>query len=926
MAAVDDPVHVDDTLQEEVPKRPMAFPQDYLAKLFRMNEPGELLAGAKTRPPAPLSQFAQAPMRREQQSRLAEIGRKISFIENSYGVSGTSEVSRISPTVKEYEDKLREVERLAASKSWSKKKARQLKSDVELYPGMFRTAEDPDVQAQREDVEVAEIEGMTLEDPATQRYREIMAETDPDMMSVDLVGVPEFAEQASFEEDETFEARVKGSQTTSDGVDPRARPKEPFSEKFKITDKDLTKLKNEVDDLAAYTPLGRHAEFYEKTQNRIRTGTNAALQYHDDNKLLVQKIQDNLDKKAAHEAGVLAAEEGMAEAKANRLEADKGSVEEFTNDFIKQNRVANVKIGKMMEQITADRTMGWGDWVSKSAIALGAVAAIAGQVVGQAALAKYGGMPNVLLPLILKAIDADIKSMETETKDVKDRAGVLVKLYDELRKVYDDSTLAVKKSRIAMFDWWDSQLEALKKKRPLSEEATYEEIRNKLKIQQNNEMIQFEKSGVSIASGGAKVLVEGLERSDKLKTSNSARLTAKVHNYQFLHAMSRDPDEKKNRGDLKGANLTDYNFGTQALQMIPSLKADMVELLDDFGVTEWEQIKDLKFSEFFGRFENSPQFVKLQGLVGRLKQFGQIYAKFYENGRISEGDRAFWQETMAADLNNVNIIHAFSRLVGAEYFSRSNVLLSAAKMSPFQLAQETQTLSAALTSNNIPRLMKDHAASIFASNKAMAEGSPYSPHNVGMAAVEEAYAFKNQFGARMQEAIQGQYMSNIQAPHDTTPVRRNVLEAIDSGASATGPLAGFMRIDTTKGDIALMEPKMGKQFLKMQDFARRSGVTIMPSGGRAGARSKEQIQGMLTEIDPATGKLKFQSDPKGAHTEHGDYTGVDITVHDSENSREYQWLKLHGAKFGFYPSHKRKKTGTHWHHFVYDESKITGAM
>ena len=194
-----------------------------------------------------------------------------------------------------------------------------------------------------------------------------------------------------------------------------------------------------------------------------------------------------------------------------------------------------------------------------------------------------------------------------------------------------------------------------------------------------------------------------------------------------------------------------------------------------------------------------------------------------------------------------------------------------------------------------------------------------------MAAVEEAYAFKSPLGMKMQEAIHGQYMSNIQAPADTVPVQRNLAEAIDRGSDAANPLAGFVRIHTTKGDFALMEPAMAKSFLKMQDFAKKSAnLKIEPSGGMGGARTREMIQRMETEIDPNTGKLRYEADPTGGHTEHGGYNAVDITVKDSKDSREYKWMILHGPKFGFFPGHKIKKSGTHWHHFVYEPSRMKG--
>jgi hypothetical protein len=115
------------------------------------------------------------------------------------------------------------------------------------------------------------------------------------------------------------------------------------------------------------------------------------------------------------------------------------------------------------------------------------------------------------------------------------------------------------------------------------------------------------------------------------------------------------------------------------------------------------------------------------------------------------------------------------------------------------------------------------------------------------------------------------------------------------------------------GVKAYLPKEVADAFTKFQEAAKAAGHNLQLDGALAGGRSERETESLSRRHD-AGEKGVFKVAKHGTHTEHGGFTGIDISVGmPSRNSKKtplFLWARDNAAKHGF-------KYKAHNHHFDY---------
>lgn len=89
-----------------------------------------------------------------------------------------------------------------------------------------------------------------------------------------------------------------------------------------------------------------------------------------------------------------------------------------------------------------------------------------------------------------------------------------------------------------------------------------------------------------------------------------------------------------------------------------------------------------------------------------------------------------------------------------------------------------------------------------------------------------------------------------------------------------------------------MAEKAGKQFLRMQEAARRDGVTL---NAISGFRSMDEQRALYAAYRAGRGNLAAQP----GHSDHQSGVAMDIQTNGNRNHPAYRWLRNNAGEFGF---------------------------
>lgn len=664
---------------------------------------------------------------------------------------------------------------------------------------------------------------------------------------------------------------------------------------------------------------------YQNAQDRIFANSTEIAKRHDDILALKGEQDKLIGEKARFAADTALMEQDVAEDK--ETEAHLRMITSLQNQKKYQSNLQESEafLRRAMAKFEASEEMtGW-DIFRKSAIAVGALAAAAGQVVGSIALAKQGGMPNVLMPLISKAIDADIAAMKASRAAPAKEAAAAVEIYKGLRAIWKDVEVSDIAARSHIIKHLDAKLNAYKLRLPEGgKRQVIEEAQRALEIEAHQTEIKFRQAYEKSLTESSDAMVKSIKNQEDFKGAFVNRNLNTANALATLKNMSAASGDKLARPKLTANQENDIGEDMKILMRIPHLKASMVKLVNKYDMGMWDQAIDLTLDDFFGRFRGGPEHAVLRELAGSLAGLGRLHGAAIEDGRLTNEDAQFWADAMGTDLSKINIATAFTKVMSMEYYTRQNLLNTASMMNPAQLSMGGKyylPMMGALRGD--PReLLENYTVSVKAGMKKTKDEQKNLAYNVGLSEVADGWRFKKAEWAQMQNEMQNQFYNGLTAG-DSVPKRKAMEAAVEERVGEVTrdrPFANSVAIPTWPNEEtgapqqAFLKPEMAASFKAMSEEAKLAGVDIRASGDASGQRtSGDTARLRAAGLEPAE---------RGGHTKAGGFNAIDIKVHGTTKSAEYKWMAKNGHFFGFYPHGVPGYQG-HWH-WVYDPKRKTG--
>jgi transposase len=664
----------------------------------------------------------------------------------------------------------------------------------------------------------------------------------------------------------------------------------------------------------SYDPFSEDSELakaYKGAQTEMGLNVQAATETHQAIRELAadtkKKSEKLIAEKAAFEYDTMAK---RAETKENIKQAEWSygiALNELQQTWDQRNKSVNRVIDDRLKEMVAGQTFGGSDIFKKSAIAIGAFVAAGGTIFGAAALGKKGiSMPNVLMPLALRAIDADIESMR------KDKSGEAIKGALDLKGLInsnfkDDATI-LGKFREAGIKYWMASLDSYEARLPPNKTETIREMKDALQMKLMEEEANTLAASRSDIEKQAKGMVSMLSGPDKLKSASANR------DYMALNALKAVADSNRVKA---GAGKTKLSEGerkelqgsVRALTPLPAIKSMIKRLVDGMDVGVFQQAVDVTIEQALGRFTQDEKAIFLSELQSKLKVFSQQYAKMVESGRITEGDRAFWMNVTGANLEESPLLKTLVKVVSMEHMLKSDVLNTVSAMDlNYRRANWDNVLIAALQpeGHDIDMALANYHASVKDSIQAIHADQEFRPYNVGIVDM----TFAGPVGAQITEHIGRSYISDIMAtsqPVGSTVVERQVADTINkAGAHPNPAFSGFINVVAADGEEAPMSPHLYNQYQILLKAAQGAGGRfkglenqLLPHGPRSAARTKEQVDELKAEGRPAV--------HGGYHTEAKGFLAIDFNF--GKDSPGHRFMSTVGKKLGW-----RQEYGSpnHW--------------
>jgi len=541
---------------------------------------------------------------------------------------------------------------------------------------------------------------------------------------------------------------------------------------------------------------------------------------------------------------------------------------------------------------------------------------------GQFALGrKYGGMPNVLMPLAMKAIEADMKSITEGRSKLEGKVNAAADLHNKYMQIFKDKKYADAQLQLDMFKFWDARLETYKNRLPEGgKKAQIEELQRGFKIQTNQDEIKIRQGLMKDLKANTDTLVNSIQKTEDFKNKFVSRSYNAILALQAHKNYTASAEEKNKRPKLIAEEVKTVKNSASALSRLPSLKRKMVALVNKYDYGMFEAAGDITIQDFIGRFKTEEDKAALLDVKNELKTIGRLFGQSVEQ-RLTNEDADFWEEVTQTDLNKVHLVDAYVRLMSMEYYLRQDVLSVASRMPSSQLAQWKTTLDASLRKDTVQAL-KDYNFSVqdvISNPEAQGRKVVY---NVGMEDINSPkLRFSKADWAKIQTRLYEDFITNINAPSQQRKTRQNMTDAVSEGIrigrGKNNPYAGLVQVPTEGPEPAYLKPEVGAAFIQMSEAAAKNGVYIRASGGRGGFRTDAMTQSLQKE--------GYGAADHGAHTHEGGGNAVDIKVNASGSSPESRWLRKHGARYGFFPKIYKDKSGrTIFHHYEYDPTKKTG--
>tara|TARA_R110002020_G_scaffold55079_4_gene153083 strand:- start:929 stop:3931 length:3003 start_codon:yes stop_codon:yes gene_type:complete len=625
-------------------------------------------------------------------------------------------------------------------------------------------------------------------------------------------------------------------------------------------------------------------------------------------------LESNL-KQQAHLTAADEREEAIKKARAKLWEDWKA---ERTKGTALSNKLLEYAGIKMVDGKAVDIGDGMGGWeiFKKASLAVGAIIAAGATVVGQAALSSEGvAMPNVFMPLILKAIDADIASMRREKAGFVDDAGHLVRYTQEMRSIfsteretlthmqtaglkYTKGMIAREKARLNLkLEGSGTKAEALNR----IENALQREIVKKQldeAVQQRTKIEQMVQAGVQTRGSAATL---------ELTRSNldNARLKA----VQLRKKLYGTKDDK-----LTGAESQVTNQRITTLQPIMRLKERLGKLFiqttshglfEDTNIEEWATMKASDFWPKLARTYETEKIglTEVAEIKKQLRSLQRVTAKRME-GRLTGPDWEFYERNLgigpaeAGGDWTTSILTIINTLSRVEYEEKLKILTSLTALTPQGQARWAEKFEP-ISNRTLNDVMNGFKKTI-KQDIITGEGK-FVPFDVGVADIPLPGELNVEV---LQNAVNG-WKRLVVSPNsnersEVFQLKKKMAEDEKRNRKPLLTFEDLVPVRTKEGKPAYLPKEFAERWKRFSHYvlAKTNGkVNLMLRGHRSGGRNAEMIQSLK--------KDKYNPARRGGHTEHGGFRDFDVYLGEGNpyDSPIYKAMVMYGPAAGIERDH-----------------------
>lgn len=577
---------------------------------------------------------------------------------------------------------------------------------------------------------------------------------------------------------------------------------------------------------------------------------------------------------------------------------------------------AGIKVLDGGKVVDIDDGMGGWEIFKKASLAVGAVIAAGATVVGQAALSSEGvAMPNVFMPLILKAIDADIASMRREKAGFVDDAGHLVRYTQEMRSIfsteretlnhmqtaglkYTKNMIARERERLKLnLEGSGTKAEALN----LIENALQREIVKKQldeAVQQRTKIEQMVQAGVETRGSAA-----------TLELSRSNLDNARLKAVQLRRKLYGTKDDK-----LTAAESQVTNQRITTLEPIARLKERLSKLFiqtashgtfEGTNVHEWIAMKASDFWPKLARTYPTKEigWTEIAQIKKELRSLQRVTAKRME-GRLTGPDWQFYEKNLgigpaeAGDDWTTSILTIIDTLSRVEYQEKLKILTSLTSLTP-QGQARWDLKYRTITDRTLADVMNKFEKSI---NQDMLKGGHFVPFDVGVVEIPLTGTKLND--KVLQNAVNG-WKRLVVSPDsnersEVFQIKKKMEEDEKRNRKPLLTFEDLVQVPTHEGKPAYLPKEFAERWKRFAHYvlAKTNGkVNLMLRGHRSGGRNDEMTQSLRED--------NYRPARRGGHTAHGGFRNFDVYLGKGNpyDSPIYKAMVMYGPAAGIVRDH-----------------------
>ena len=577
---------------------------------------------------------------------------------------------------------------------------------------------------------------------------------------------------------------------------------------------------------------------------------------------------------------------------------------------------AGIKVLDDGKVVDIDDGMGGWEIFKKASLAVGAIIAAGATVVGQAALSSEGvAMPNVFMPLILKAIDADIASMRREKAGFVDDAGHLVRYTQEMRAIFSTDRETLTHMQIAGLRYTKNMIAREKERLKLNLEGsgTKAEALNRIENELQQKIVKSQlDEAIAQRTKIEQMIQAGLSTRSEANTLELARTNldnARLKVIQLRKTLFGEKDDK-----LTAAESQVTNQRITTLEPITRLKERLSKLFiqtashgtfEGTNVHEWIAMKGSDFWPKLARTYPTEEigWTEIAQIKKELRSLQRVTAKRME-GRLTGPDWQFYEKNLgigpaeAGDDWTTSILTIIDTLSRVEYQEKLKILTSLTSLTPQGQARWALKYST-ITNRTLADVMNKFEKSI---NQDMLEGGQFVPFDVGVVEIPLTGTKLND--KVLQNAVNG-WKRLVVSPNsnersEVFQLKKKMAEDEKRNRKPLLTFEDLVPVRTHGGKDAYLPEEFAERWKKFAQYAlAKSGgkIKLEISGGRSGGRNAEMIESLK--------KDDYKPAQKGGHTRHGGFRAIDVYLGEGNpyDSPIYKWLILHGPAFGIVPDH-----------------------